>query len=50
MMLLYLMKLKLRKPNPEKIFEYALKSLNHDDKSSVLMVGDSLSSDIKKVA
>ena len=31
----------------KEIFEYALKSLNHDDKSSVLMVGDSLSSDIK---
>lgn len=38
--------IKIAKPNPE-IFEYALKSLNHDDKSSVLMVGDSLSSDIK---
>ena len=37
--------IKIAKPNPE-IFEYALKSLNHDHKS-VLMVGDSLSSDIK---
>ena len=37
---------KISKPDP-KIFEYTLNSLNHDDKSSVLMVGDSLTSDIK---
>ena len=37
---------KIAKPDP-KIFEYALNSLNHDDKSSVLMIGDSLTSDIK---
>lgn len=34
------------KPNP-KIFELALKNIKHTDKSSVLMVGDSLSSDIQ---
>lgn len=34
------------KPNP-KIFEYTLKELGHDNKETVLMVGDSLSSDIK---
>lgn len=34
------------KPNP-KIFEHALKNINHNDKSKVLMVGDSLTSDIK---
>lgn len=34
------------KPNP-KIFELALNNLNIKDKSKVLMVGDSLSSDIK---
>lgn len=38
--------IKIAKPNP-KIFEYALNSINHLDKSSVLMIGDSLSSDIK---
>ncbi|MGL5379880.1 YjjG family noncanonical pyrimidine nucleotidase [Clostridium sp.] len=37
---------KIAKPDA-RIFEYALKSLNHIDKSKVLMVGDSLSSDIK---
>ena len=37
---------KIAKPDP-KIFEYALNLLNHDDKSSVLMIGDSLTSDIK---
>ena len=37
---------KISKPDP-KIFEYTLNSLNHDDKSSVLMIGDSLTSDIK---
>jgi len=34
------------KPNP-KIFEYSLDSLKHEDKNSVLIVGDSLTSDIK---
>lgn len=34
------------KPDP-KIFELALKSINHADKSKVLMVGDSLTSDIQ---
>lgn len=34
------------KPNP-KIFDLALNNIKHDDKSSVLMVGDSLSSDIQ---
>lgn len=34
------------KPNP-KIFEYALKNLNQVDKSKVLMIGDSLTSDIQ---
>lgn len=34
------------KPNPE-IFELALKNINHVDKSKVLMVGDSLTSDIQ---
>lgn len=38
--------LKIAKPNPE-IFNYALKNLNHDNRSTVLMIGDSLSSDIK---
>ena len=37
---------KIAKPDP-KIFEYALNLLNHNDKSSVLMIGDSLTSDIK---
>lgn len=37
---------KVSKPNP-KIFEYALKNMNHTDKSTVLMVGDSLTSDIQ---
>ncbi len=34
------------KPNPE-IFELALKNINHVDKTKVLMVGDSLTSDIQ---
>ena len=34
------------KPNA-KIFEYALKEINHKNKKTVLMVGDSLTSDIK---
>lgn len=34
------------KPDP-KIFEYALNNIKHTDKSKVLMVGDSLTSDIK---
>lgn len=34
------------KPNP-KIFEYTLKELGHINKDKVLMVGDSLNSDIK---
>lgn len=37
---------KVSKPNP-KIFEIALKNFNHVDKSKVLMVGDSLTSDIQ---
>lgn len=37
---------KVSKPDP-KIFEYALNKINHTDKSKVLLVGDSLSSDIK---
>lgn len=36
----------ISKPNPE-IFEYTLKNLDFFDKSKVLMVGDSLSSDIQ---
>ncbi|RDY27560.1 noncanonical pyrimidine nucleotidase, YjjG family [Romboutsia weinsteinii] len=38
--------IKIAKPDP-KIFEHALSNLNHTDKSSVLMIGDSLNSDIK---
>jgi len=34
------------KPDP-KIFEYALNNINHTDKSNVLIVGDSLTSDIQ---
>lgn len=37
---------KAAKPDPE-IFEHVLKDLNHTDKSKVLMVGDSLTSDIQ---
>lgn len=37
---------KVSKPN-EKIFEIALESLNHKDLSTVLMIGDSLTSDIQ---
>ncbi|MDF2613299.1 MAG: family hydrolase [Clostridia bacterium] len=36
----------LSKPDP-KIFEHALSNINHTDKSKVLMVGDSLTSDIQ---
>lgn len=36
----------ISKPNPE-IFEHALKNINHIDKSTVLMIGDSLTSDIQ---
>lgn len=36
----------ISKPNP-KIFELALKNMNHTDKSKVLMVGDSLTSDVR---
>jgi len=38
--------IKISKPNP-KIFEYTLKNINHTDKSKVLIVGDSLTSDIQ---
>ena len=34
------------KPDP-KIFEHALNNINHTDKSNVLIVGDSLTSDIQ---
>ncbi len=37
---------KVSKPDP-KIFELALNNINHTDKSKVLMVGDSLTSDIQ---
>lgn len=37
---------KVSKPNP-KIFELALSNIRHNDKSKVLMVGDSLTSDIQ---
>jgi putative hydrolase of the HAD superfamily len=37
---------KVSKPNPE-IFELALTNIKHADKSKVLMVGDSLTSDIQ---
>ena len=36
----------VQKPDPA-IFEYALENLEHEDKRSVLMVGDSLTSDIQ---
>lgn len=36
----------ISKPDP-KIFEYALNSINYNDKSKVLMIGDSLTSDIQ---
>ncbi len=36
----------IAKPDP-RIFEYALYKINYKDKSKVLMIGDSLSSDIK---
>lgn len=38
--------IKIAKPNPE-IFSHTLKNISHDNKSTVLMIGDSLSSDIK---
>lgn len=38
--------IKIAKPD-SKIFEYALNSINHNKKETVLMIGDSLSSDIK---
>lgn len=38
--------IKIAKPD-SRIFEYALDSINHFNKDSVLMIGDSLSSDIK---
>lgn len=38
--------IKIAKPDP-KIFEHALNNLKHTDKSKVLMVGDSLTSDIQ---
>lgn len=37
---------KVSKPNP-KIFELALNNIKHTDKSKVLMVGDSLTSDVQ---
>jgi putative hydrolase of the HAD superfamily len=36
----------ISKPNPE-IFEHALKNIHHTNKNTVLMVGDSLTSDIQ---
>ena len=36
----------ISKPNPE-IFEHTLKTINYNDKSKVLMIGDSLTSDIQ---
>ncbi|MGL5692856.1 MAG: HAD-IA family hydrolase, partial [Peptostreptococcaceae bacterium] len=38
--------IKIAKPD-SKIFEYALNTIKHNNKNSVLMIGDSLSSDIK---
>lgn len=38
--------IKIAKPNAQ-IFEHTLNNLKHEDKSSVLMIGDSLNSDIK---
>ncbi|HGG0418092.1 TPA: YjjG family noncanonical pyrimidine nucleotidase [Clostridium sporogenes] len=38
--------IQVSKPNP-KIFEHALNNMKHTDKSNVLMVGDSLTSDIQ---
>lgn len=38
--------IKIAKPIPD-IFDYALFNLNHSNKKSVLMIGDSLNSDIK---
>ncbi|QJA08369.1 noncanonical pyrimidine nucleotidase, YjjG family [Romboutsia sp. CE17] len=38
--------IKIAKPDP-KIFDYALNVINHTNKESVLMIGDSLSSDVK---
>ncbi|HLV10508.1 MAG TPA: YjjG family noncanonical pyrimidine nucleotidase [Halanaerobiales bacterium] len=36
----------VNKPNPD-IFEYTLNRLNHSDKDSVIIIGDSLTSDIQ---
>lgn len=38
--------IKIAKPNPD-IFNHALSNLNHNNRESVLMIGDSLNSDIK---
>lgn len=38
--------IKIAKPDP-RIFEYALDKLNHKDRSTVLMIGDSLTSDMQ---
>lgn len=38
--------IEVSKPDP-KIFQHALKNINHTDKTKVLMVGDSLTSDIQ---
>lgn len=38
--------IKIAKPSPD-IFEHALNNLSHNNKESVLMIGDSLNSDIK---
>ncbi len=38
--------IKIAKPNPA-IFDYALRNLDHSNKKSVLMIDDSLNSDIK---
>lgn len=38
--------IKIAKPNPE-IFNHTLQNINHENKSTVLMIGDSLSSDIR---
>lgn len=38
--------IKIAKPDP-KIFDYALNVINHTNKESVLVIGDSLSSDVK---
>ncbi|MBL4934376.1 YjjG family noncanonical pyrimidine nucleotidase [Clostridium sp. YIM B02515] len=38
--------IQIAKPDP-KIFEHAMQNINHTDKSKILMVGDSLTSDIQ---